>query len=180
MSAPALEPAPVWAALTARMGRNDLPVILANAVLGENGHEGVSLPLSEIPYAIGHTWPLAEWPQATLGLDVWLFLFGMLPDDQYIAEDRLADTDRLPEYLHLYRGCVEGREMGMSWTEDLDRALWFATRFGDHFGQPLLLETSVPRELILAKFHSGRGEAEWVVDVTSLEPADLEGRPVSP
>ena len=171
--------APTWERLSARAGRNDLPVILADSVLGENGYQGVSLPLAEIPHAIGHTWPLAEWPQAALGLDVWLFLFGVLPDDQYIDEDRLADTDRLPEYLHLYRGCAAGREMGMAWTEDRDRAVWFATRFGSRWGEPMLLETNVPRELVLAKFHAGRGEAEWVIDVTCLEPADLEGRPVS-
>jgi len=171
--------APVWSARTARMGRNDLPHALASAVLEENGDP---LPRSEIAYAIAHSWPLAEWPQQALGIDAWLAIWdAALPDagGHYLAEAVVTPIDSLPDSLHLYRGCSAGMEAGMSWTADRDQAVWFATRFGSRWGEPMLLETDVPSALVLGHFREARREDEWVIDVTCLEPADLEGRPVS-
>lgn len=155
-----------WAEVSARLGRNDMPAALVDAVAAD------SLPRAEIAKGLEAAWTMCEWPLQAADREVWLQMFGMVLTDwdmEYLDEDRIRlVTDDLPEYLTLYRGCVVGREAGMSWTTDLDKARWFASRFGSHFGEPRVVTTDVPREWIIARFHRSRSENEYVIDPEDL------------
>lgn len=149
-----------WNDVSARLGRNDLPAALTYAWAERRLTDPV-----EIARGVRDAWTMAEWPTNCLDIDIWLSLFGAaLPKDSYLNEGVVAPRSELPETLTLHRGAVRGREEGMSWTEDEDRAKWFANRFGNHFGEPVVMTLDIPREYILARFHEGRGEGEWVVD----------------
>jgi hypothetical protein len=67
------------------------------------------------------------------------------------------------EPVTLYRGATPARARGMSWTDDRDRAEWFARRFDD--SARVWTATLKPHDL-LARIHApdgGRGEHEYVV-----------------
>lgn len=66
--------------------------------------------------------------------------------------------------LPVYRGVsLKGKVKGFSWTEDIERAEWFARRFGS--GK--VYKALIPPDGILASF-SSRGENEIVVDPSKL------------
>lgn len=69
------------------------------------------------------------------------------------------------EPVHVYRG---GMPNGIAWTESLDTAKWFATRWNQR--EPVYSAIACP-ETILARFHE-RGEKEVIVDPRTL--ADIE------
>ena len=75
----------------------------------------------------------------------------------------------LPEIITMYRGAQsELNEDGMSFTTDLDRARWFATRFAREGNDPVILTLTVPREKVIA-YLARRNESEiiaFAVDVT--------------
>lgn len=72
----------------------------------------------------------------------------------------------LPDVVTLWRGTskltiAEARE-GYSWTNDRDVACWFAMRFAESNGSPLVLAAEVSKSDI-ALFHTERSEAEAVL-----------------
>ena len=72
----------------------------------------------------------------------------------------------LPDVVTLWRGAskltiAEVRE-GHSWTSDRDTACWFAMRFADINGSPLVLSADVGKSDI-ALFHNERNENEAVL-----------------
>ena len=68
----------------------------------------------------------------------------------------------------VYRGVAVGRNpMGLSWTDNFEKASWFAHRF-DRAGETGYVQTAqVPRNKMLAYFLR-RGEYELVVDTKNL------------
>jgi len=66
----------------------------------------------------------------------------------------------------LYRG-VSGngsarRKYGISWTGSLDKAIWFAKRYG--FEKPIVYQAQVPKENIYA-YDNDRNEDEYLCDI---------------
>jgi len=64
----------------------------------------------------------------------------------------------------LYRGCQHDRRFGMSWTDDLDRAQWFADRDLGQGAGNVYMHRANPRELLAFIDASHRREREYVLD----------------
>lgn len=74
--------------------------------------------------------------------------------------------DHLPDSLTVWRGTsyltvLECRR-GLSWTLDRDIACWFAMRFAERNGRPLVLRATVPRSAVALYTHE-RHEDEVVI-----------------
>jgi hypothetical protein len=69
----------------------------------------------------------------------------------------------LPDVVTVWRGTsylpIGEARTGYSWTTDRDMACWFAMRFADRNGSPLLLTADIAKKDI-ALFHDGRNESE--------------------
>lgn len=72
----------------------------------------------------------------------------------------------VPERLTVWRGTsklsMRDSLRGYSWTTDRDVACWFAMRFADKNGRPLLLRADIHRDDV-ALFDDGRSEREAVL-----------------
>jgi len=154
-----------WREARARLGRNDLPGALVDV--------WATLTVEDLRKAVAETWTAAEWPERNIDADGWLMLFD---ECGYMVDGEPADRDALPEVVTLYRGSTLDRRAGMSWTDDLATARWFAGRFT---GTRMDTGTSVwrievPSTYVLARFVEGRGESEYVVDTSDFEPDEYE------
>ena len=69
----------------------------------------------------------------------------------------------------VYRGVAVGRNpMGLSWTDNYEKAFWFAHRFDIAGESGYVQKAQVPRDKMLAYFLR-RGEYELVVDTKGIE-----------
>ena len=122
---------------------------------------------------VGDTWSMSDG-QVDLDLDLWLALF------QWAGyTDSGKRADRPAEPLALYRGAPEESRYRWSWTEDLQLAQWFATRFSDRPGHlPSKVWTAVvPPSRLLAHIVDCRpGEREYVVYTPGLEITEFVDR----
>ncbi len=150
-----------WAEVSARLGRNDLPMAMI-----ENWW---SMPRSEQARAIADAWTMAEWPSQIMDTNLWDMLFSIVTDGHYIVGDdgELILRDTLPATMTLYRGAFDDFVFGMSWTTNLEKADWFAHRLehGSHRGR--VYETTASRDDVFAKFDR-RGEFEIVLRSTRI------------
>lgn len=173
-----------WDDVSARAGRNDKPAILVN--------NWTRLPKADRLMGLEEAWCGAEWPEQYLDIEtpdgvqeggvLWQRLFDMVvPEDKFVGDDGvLHPSTDLPEYIDLYRGAIEDRQAGMSWTGDRERAEWFARRFT---GMDLrrtgkvewghLYTMTVHRDNVFAHFN-GRGEDEYVVNWAWLDAWVIE------
>jgi uncharacterized protein len=89
----------------------------------------------------------------------------------------VSDTDeKLEGVLSVYRGVAGKRHRrGLSWTLSLDRARWFARRYGHWFGNPLVYEATVDARDVLA-FIVDRNEQQVVVHPDKLRGFRLRER----
>jgi hypothetical protein len=95
---------------------------------------------------------------------------------------RYADfplPDWMPDTVRAWRGTsalpFAEAAAGYSWTTDRDTACWFAMRFAERNGSPLVLAADIPKSDIVL-FHTLRNESEAV----TLKPpvAVIDGTPV--
>lgn len=164
----------VWHAMSRRLGRNELPAVLFEAV-----YEDFTLTEpADIAAGVAEAWVDAEWPGRHFDYFIWAELFTKAVDgdpDSYLHDGEVRPRTDLPEKVTLWRGATEEHAEGMSWTDDRDRARWFAHRFdgmrGARTGQ--LWEVTVWRDGVLARFEKGRGEAEWVLDPFAVVEAGI-------
>ena len=71
----------------------------------------------------------------------------------------------LPESFTVYRGVTEGHNpKGLSWTVNLDKAWWFANRWGS---SGYVLVSDITKNCAYAYFNS-RGEDEVIVDTSKI------------
>jgi hypothetical protein len=121
------------------------------------------LTTEDLRAVIGDVWVSAEWPAAALGQRQWIEFFRIA--------GFVADDSRPPptEPMKVYRASTWGRRRGMSWTEDRERAQWFANRWTARGRTALVFETWVEPKAVLALL-GDRGEAEVVVDPGMLPP----------
>ncbi len=86
----------------------------------------------------------------------------------------------LPDVVTVWRGTSHlthaEAARGYSWTTDRDCACWFAMRFADRNGRPLVLRSEAPRAEIML-FHDGRNEAEAVIFDRKRSLAPIDGTP---
>lgn len=86
--------------------------------------------------------------------------------------DPLPDGDTLT----LYRGVSGEGEMrrpnGISWTDSIDVAAWFAMRFADTLGSPAVYTVEAKREWVATKIDD-RDESEYIVTLPGIAQPEL-------
>jgi uncharacterized protein len=102
-------------------------------------------------------------------LELWLGLFE--------RAGYVSDTDeKLEGQLNVYRGVAGKRHRrGLLWTLSLDRARWFARRYGHWFGNPLVYEATVDARDVLA-YIVDRNEHQVVLHPDTLRGFRLRER----
>lgn len=155
-----------WVEISARVGRNDKPTLLVNAI-----GTGILTDPREVRIALEDTWTTCEWPGRVAEYDLWRILFDLaLEDGAYLDETELRPIETLPATIPVYRAAAAGHEQGLSWTTSFEQAHWFATRLGAIAGGThRIYEIDAPREWVLASFHDNRGEHEYVIDLARGE-----------
>jgi hypothetical protein len=85
----------------------------------------------------------------------------------------------LPSVVSVYRGTsaldIDEARRGLSWTLHRSVACWFAMRFADRVGSPIMLTAEVPREQLIY-YSAARAEAEVLLDA-DVQDARLDGEP---
>jgi hypothetical protein len=126
---------------------------------------GGHLTADHLRQVIADVWQSAEWPERKLSTIEWVDLFrtaGFVSDP--------PDRQRPTEPLTIYRGTTWGRRRGMAWTEDPERAEWFAGRWASwRTGEGLVFKATIDPAGVLALI-DGRKEAEVVIDPACLPP----------
>jgi hypothetical protein len=140
----------------------------------------------ELAEALDHAWSAAEFPGRAFGdfhrtSAVWVKMFrsvGYLVDGAVHAPPT--------EAVRLYRGAPPAVRAGLSWTDKLDQARWFARRNGLFGFESDVWTMLAPSSVLLAQAN-GRGEGEYVVSALDAEDviehvevveADPDGRAV--
>lgn len=81
-----------------------------------------------------------------------------------MTESELQTYSSLPDIIHVYRGVgVKSCENGMSWTNDKEKAVWFANRFSAGY----LLQGAAQKKDVLA-FFNRRNENEFIIPADSI------------
>ncbi len=164
-----------WSEVSARLGRNDMPYALAMAVLVN----GEMTDADDIAQGVTDAWCSAEWPAQALDASIWWNLFdhAVASPCDYLHDGVARDREELPgPEVTLYRGAIEDHRYGMSWTDNLERATWFANRFNGMSGGAVgkVWQVTVDADVILARFQERRGEDEFVLDPHLIEDYAVE------
>lgn len=122
----------------------------------------------------GYTWRNQE--QVWTNRKVFLTLFqANRPGREALMDEYEHEALRnLPDEFPVYRGFQGRGAIGISWTTDREKAIWFANRFAmlDHLGEPKLLSGVARKENVLAHF-LGRGESEIVIDPAKVNKKNV-------
>lgn len=95
----------------------------------------------------------------------WEELWGCSVRDMVMEKSDTKEFSKLPEVITVYRGQDRDYDLGMSWTTNKDKAIWFSQRFSKN-GE--VLTGKVLKENVLAYFN-GRNESEIVVLPQNVE-----------
>jgi hypothetical protein len=116
-------------------------------------------------------WTAAEHPAHKVDPYVWADMF---QEAGFVTDCRDVTAPDWETEVRLYRGCHPDWRLGMSWTDDLTVARWFANRH-DWWGLPgIVVGADVPGHAVLARFVHDRREAEWVLDPWWIDEALVE------
>jgi|GEM_PF-4771555 len=147
-----------WEEIVQGLGRNTYPLaLLASTSL---------LSLDELAKAIDDAWTMPDNPQGQLSQPVWLDYFERVG---YLENGTRRPRPLLP--ITVWRGSVSSRRRRWSWTSDLDRAAWFATRLTAAGLDGRVWTTIAPPYAQLAHFYGvdSRNEDEHVVNTKGLK-----------
>lgn len=118
--------------------------------------------------ALAYTWTTTEFPNhdANVSLNEFLNMFKKANKEYLMNEECLDAYNALPDKITVYRGtCLQSTTKAMSWTTDVNKARWFAERFGDN-GK--VYEAQINKKDIFAYF-ADSGEKEIVLNYKKLE-----------
>lgn len=135
------------------LDRNEGPALLFDLY-----HAG-AIDIGYYPSVVADVWSMAEFPERHFEMpDTWRDLFEAAG---YTHDGQPAPRPTAP--VTVYRGCDHERRFGMAWTDDLERAQWFADRnLGKGTGQ-VYVHRAVPSELLAFIDASNRHEREYVL-----------------
>jgi len=95
----------------------------------------------------------------------WIHIWTKMPDPRLTmdANERTV-YNCMPDTVTIHRGIKNPRHnrIGLSWTRDKERAVWFAHRLAMKTDKPTVIDATVEKRHVLA-FFNGRGEEEVVV-----------------
>lgn len=114
---------------------------------------------------LAHCWVDMEFPNQH-ACDMLLELFDKADKKALMSEEEYEKFSSLPETVEIYRGIQskKAKVKAMSWTLSLDKAKWFANRWGQN---NKVVKVLMPKRNILAYF-KGRGEEEIVINPKRL------------
>ena len=132
----------------------------------------ISSYLSERDYNefLQFVWVDSENPNQDVNVSIndWIKLFKKGNKDMLMSDEDRDIYDKLPndELITIYRGITKGHaEKGLSWTNNICTAEWFAKRFNNK--EPYMLKAQCHKEDIFAYLNE-RGEDELVVNVKKI------------
>ena len=112
-------------------------------------------------------WLLTEFPNADKNVSVneSLDLFKNANKNLIMSSKEKMKLKSLPDEVTIYRGThKKNNSKALSWTDDYDRALWFAKRF-DEYGY--VLQATIKKNDIIAYFDE-RNENELIIDFNKI------------
>jgi len=112
-------------------------------------------------------WLLTEFPNADKNVSVneSLELFKNADKNLIMTSQERLKLKTLPDEVTIYRGThKKSNSKALSWTDDYDRALWFAKRF-DEYGY--VLKATIHKDDIIAFFNE-RNESELIIDFNKI------------
>jgi hypothetical protein len=112
---------------------------------------------------VGNVWTDSEniWQHKK----TWIKIWSDLSDPRATMDDNeRVCFDVMPETVTIHRGISHPKHnrIGLSWTRDKERAVWFAHRFARSSDKPMVIDATVQKKNVLAYFN-GRSEEEVVV-----------------
>ena len=120
---------------------------------------------------LAYCWTTSENPNGDVNCSVaevnsW---FRHADKQEMMDEEDYQTFLNFPKEMTIYRGVAIGREpYGLSWTDDIKIAEWFAHRFDTEDKIGYIQEALVKKEWIHAYF-SDRAESEIVVDISKVK-----------
>ena len=126
--------------------------------------------LRDFSYYFADAWIMSENPNndPNCSLTFLVNCFKKADKQVLMPEEDYQIYQGLPQEVRLYRGIgVNRNKKGLSWTDDLELAEWFANRFNTEKRKGYVLTANVPKEHILAYFNT-RNEKEYVCDTRKL------------
>jgi hypothetical protein len=91
----------------------------------------------------------------------------------YMSADNKEFYTSLQDEMTIYRGCMAGRELGISWTLDKEVAERFAHGHrGSRVPNPVIAQATISKDNICSVFTSRR-EAEVVVEPSALKDIQI-------
>lgn len=123
--------------------------------------------LSEKDYAkfLADAWVTEENPNmdCNVSRQEVIRMFRSCKKEYLMEQDDLLYYNKLPQEIELYRGVSKGRiKLGLSWTDDKEKAIWFMNRWEDN--KNCLLKVKANKKDIIAYFNT-RNESECLLDV---------------
>lgn len=118
--------------------------------------------------ALSYTWTITEFPNhdANVSLNEFLNYFKKANKEYLMGKENIDAYNELPEKITVYRGTyLKATTKALSWTTDVNKARWFARRFGNN-GK--VYEAEIRKKDIFAYFADG-GEKEVVLNYKKLE-----------
>ena len=122
---------------------------------------------------LAYSWMTEENPNMDVNVEIpKIIKWFRKADKQYLmSKEDLEYYEALPETITVYRGVSVGRvDLGLSWTDDREKAEWFMHRFDrkNNNEKGHLLSVTCPKQYALAYLDS-RNEKEIVLDVLSVK-----------
>lgn len=114
---------------------------------------------------VGDVWSACDHPENAVEKELWLAAFGWAG---YTVDGRGAERPDAP--LVLYRGASFERRYGMSWTDDIKVAHFFAKEWRVARAHPGVVWTATvePWRLLAHNAKQREGEPEYVIDTSGL------------
>lgn len=130
-----------------------------------------ALSKNDFSHLLGTAWTEEETPNDDANVSVFQAArwFRSANKQLLMNPEEYLKYLELPDVFTVYRGVTPGHNPnGLSWTHNLDKAKWFANRFGKGY----IRTGTAKKEDILAYF-SRRGEEEIVVSPKNLISLDI-------
>jgi hypothetical protein len=121
-------------------------------------------------------WTGVENPNQDCNVSIrqWISFFKNANKNIIMIKEEKQHYDQLPDDypITIYRGVGKGREpYGLSWTENISTAEWFAKRWNND--EAYVLKTQCFKKNIFAYFNI-RGEDELVINVNAIKKNNIE------
>lgn len=119
----------------------------------------------------GEAWVISENPNGDVNVNLKeLVVWYKNADKRYLmSKEDFAVWESLPDTITVYRGVGVGRKPnGLSWTQNKEKAEWFAHRF-DRNGKVGYIQKAVISKSEAFAYFNSRGEEEIVVNTQSIK-----------